>query len=38
MHTTFEDVGITFPSCAQKRTLLIGEYLCEDLLFTLPHR
>jgi hypothetical protein len=27
-----------FPSCAQKRTLLVGEYLSEDLLLTLPHR
>ena len=26
------------PSCAQKRTLLIGEYLSEDLLLRLPHR
>jgi hypothetical protein len=26
------------PSCAQKRTLLVGEYLSEDLLLTLPHR
>jgi hypothetical protein len=27
-----------WPSCAQKRTLLVGEYLSEDLLLTLPHR
>jgi hypothetical protein len=26
------------PSCAQKRTLLLGEYLSEDLLLRLPHR
>jgi hypothetical protein len=26
------------PSCAQKRTLLVGEYLSEDLLLRLPHR
>jgi hypothetical protein len=26
------------PSCAQKRTLLLGEYLSEDPLLTLPHR
>jgi hypothetical protein len=26
------------PSCAQKRTLLLGEYLSEDLLLQLPHR
>jgi hypothetical protein len=26
------------PSCAQKRTLLLGEYLSENLLLTLPHR
>ena len=26
------------PSCAQKRTLLVGKYLSEDLLLTLPHR
>jgi hypothetical protein len=26
------------PFCAQKRTLLVGEYLSEDLLLTLPHR
>jgi len=25
-------------SCAQKRTLLLGEYLSEDLLLCLPHR
>jgi hypothetical protein len=29
---------IRCPSCAQKRTLLVGEYLSEDLLLTLPHR
>jgi hypothetical protein len=26
------------PSCAQKRTLLLGEYLCDGLLLRLPHR
>ena len=26
------------PSCSQKRTLLLGEYLSEDLLLQLPHR
>jgi hypothetical protein len=26
------------PSCSQKRTLLLGEYLSKDLLLTLPHR
>jgi hypothetical protein len=26
------------PSCSQKRTLLMGEYLSEDLLLQLPHR
>lgn len=26
------------PSCAQKRTLLLGEYLSENLLLRLPHR
>ncbi|MGO9411477.1 MAG: transposase zinc-binding domain-containing protein [Spirochaetia bacterium] len=26
------------PSCAQKRTLLVEEYLGEDLLLRLPHR
>jgi hypothetical protein len=26
------------PSCAQKRTLLLGEYLSGDLLLNLPHR
>jgi hypothetical protein len=26
------------PSCGQKRTLLLGEYLAEDLLLRLPHR
>jgi hypothetical protein len=26
------------PSCGQKRTLLLGEYLSEDLLLQLPHR
>jgi hypothetical protein len=26
------------PSCAQKRTLLVGEYLSENLPLTLPHR
>ena len=26
------------PSCSQKRTLLLGEYLCTDLLLQLPHR
>ena len=25
------------PSCSQKRTLLMGEYLSEDLLLQLPH-
>ena len=26
------------PSCGQKRTLLLGEYLADDLLLMLPHR
>jgi len=26
------------PSCGQKRTLLLGEYLSKDLLLNLPHR
>jgi transposase-like protein len=26
------------PSCGQKHTLLLGEYLAEDLLLRLPHR
>jgi hypothetical protein len=26
------------PSCSQKRTLLLGEYLSQDLLLQLPHR
>lgn len=26
------------PSCGQKRTLLLGEYLADDLLLRLPHR
>jgi len=26
------------PSCGQKRTLLLGEYLAQDLLPRLPHR
>jgi hypothetical protein len=26
------------PSCGQKCTLLLGEYLCQDLLLSLPHR
>jgi len=26
------------PSCGQKRTLLLGEYLSDDLLLQLPHR
>ena len=26
------------PSCSQKRTLLLGEYLSDDLLLQLPHR
>jgi hypothetical protein len=26
------------PSCAQKRTLLLGEYLSDNLLLRLPHR
>jgi MoaA/NifB/PqqE/SkfB family radical SAM enzyme len=29
---------ILCPSCAQKRTLLLGEYLRENLLLRLPHR
>jgi hypothetical protein len=26
------------PSCSQKRTLLLGEYINEQLLLRLPHR
>jgi hypothetical protein len=26
------------PSCSQKRTLLLGEYMNEQLLLRLPHR
>ena len=29
---------IRCPDCAQKRTLLLGEYLSGDLLLNLPHR
>jgi hypothetical protein len=31
-------VLLPLPSCGQKRTLLLGEYLADDLLLRLPHR